>query len=228
MIAFVKANAQDPHFTQMNRLGSMVNPAVALSANNNLQATMLYRTQWNKIAPFKTQGVSINKSVSRFTFNANVINNTAGQAGFKQIYFNGGLSYKIAKKKNSFIAGVQVGLIQHSFNPLNMTFDDQYIPDVGYNSNNTTQETFTNTKSIRPDFNIGGLWVRTAKKEKLKPFVGFAISHLNQPKETFLTETSQTKMKVNGYGGFLYPINDEVQLQAATYFIHQGVSILYS
>lgn len=221
---FVKANAQDPHFTQVNRLGSMINPAVSLSENNNIQVTMLYRTQWNNIAPFKTQGVAFNKKVNRFTFDANVLNNTAGDAGFRQLYFNGGLSYNYKTKKNSFIGGVQIGLIQHSFNPLNMTFDDQYIPDVGYSSGNATQEVFTNTRSIRPDFNVGGLWVRTSKKDKLKPFVGFALHHINQPKETFLNETSKTNMKSNVYGGFVYPVSDQVQLQSTCYFLHQGVS----
>ena len=221
---FVKANAQDPHFTQVNRLGSMINPAVSLAENNNMQVTMLYRTQWNNVAPFKTQGLAFNKKVNRFTFDANVINNTAGDAGFKQLYFNGGLSYNYKTKKNSFIGGLQIGIIQHSFNPQNMTFDDQFIPDVGYSSNNATQEVFTNTKSIRPDFNVGGLWVRTAKKEKLKPFVGFALYHINQAKEIFLTETSKTNMKSNIYAGFVYPINDQVQLQTTSYFVHQGVA----
>ncbi len=224
LFVFAKANAQDPHFTQVNRLGSMINPAVSLSDNNNMQVTMLYRTQWNKVAPFKTQGIAFNKKVNRFTFDANVINNTAGDAGFKQIYFNGGLSYNYKTKKNSFVGGMQIGLIQHSFNPLNMTFDDQFIPDVGYSSSNATQEVFTNTKSIRPDFNVGGLWVRTAKKEKLKPFVGFALYHINQAKETFLNETSKTAMKSNVYGGFVYPVSDQVQLQSTCYFVHQGVS----
>jgi len=224
MIAFVKADAQDPHFTQVNRLASMVNPAVALSDNNNMQITMLYRTQWNNIAPFKTQGIAFNKKVNGFTFDANVLNNTAGETGFRQLYFNGGLSYNYKTKKNSFIGGVQIGLIQHSFNPLNMTFDDQYVADIGYSPSNTTQETFTNTKSIRPDFNVGGLWVRTAKKEKLKPFVGFSLFHVNQPKETFLTETSKTNMKSNVYGGFVYPVSDQVQLQSTCYFVHQGVA----
>lgn len=221
---FAKANAQDPHFTQVNRLGSMINPAVSLADNNNMQITMLYRTQWNNVAPFKTQGISFNKKVNRFTFDANVINNTAGEAGFRQLYFNGGLSYNYKTKKNSFIGGMQIGLIQHSFNPLNMTFDDQFIPDVGYSSSNATQEVFTNTKSIRPDFNLGGLWVRTAKKEKLKPFVGFALYHINQPKETLLNETSKTAMKSNFYGGFVYPVSDQVQLQSTCYFVHQGVA----
>ncbi|MFM7016997.1 MAG: PorP/SprF family type IX secretion system membrane protein [Bacteroidota bacterium] len=224
MMVFVKANAQDPHFTQINRVGTMINPAVALTDNNNLQVTMLYRTQWNSLAPFKTQGIAFNKKVNRFTFDANVINNTAGTSGFKQFYFNGGLSYNYKTKKNSFLGGIQMGIIQHSFNPLNMTFDDQFIPDVGYSPSNTTQEVFTNTKSIRPDFNLGGLWVRTAKKEKLKPFVGFALSHINQPKETFLSETSKTKMKSNLYGGFVYPISEDVQLQTTCYFLHQGNS----
>jgi len=220
----VKANAQDPHFTQVNRLGSMINPAVSLADNNNMQVTMLYRTQWNNVAPFKTQGLAFNKKVNRFTFDANVINNTAGDAGLKQLYFNGGLSYNYKTKKNSFIGGLQIGIIQHSFNPQNMTFDDQFIPDVGYSSNNATQEVFTNTKSIRPDFNVGGLWVRTAKKEKLKPFVGFALYHINQAKEIFLTETSKTNMKSNIYAGFVYPINDQVQLQTTSYFVHQGLA----
>jgi type IX secretion system PorP/SprF family membrane protein len=224
LFVFAKANAQDPHFTQVNRLGSMINPAVSLADNNNMQVTILYRTQWNNVAPFKTQGVAFNKKVNRFTFDANVINNTAGDAGFKQIYFNGGLSYNYKTKKNSFVGGMQIGLIQHSFNPLNMTFDDQFIPDVGYSSSNATQEVFTNTKSIRPDFNLGGLWVRTTKKEKLKPFVGFALYHINQAKETFLNETSKTAMKSNVYGGFVYPVSDQVQLQSTCYFVHQGVA----
>ncbi|MBK7967144.1 MAG: PorP/SprF family type IX secretion system membrane protein [Bacteroidetes bacterium] len=120
-------NAQDPHYTQAHRIPTWYNPAAAGHGVEHIRLTMLYRNQWSSVmSPFKTQGLFFDKQVSKVGLGANLVNNSAGEAGIRQLFLNGQLSYRYAFGKNVIASGLQVGLIQKSFDHSKMTFDDQY------------------------------------------------------------------------------------------------------
>ena len=77
--------AQDPHYTQAHRIPSWYNPAAAGHGVEHIRLTLLYRNQWSSVtSPFKTEGLFFDKQVSKVGFGANLVNNSAGEAGIGQ------------------------------------------------------------------------------------------------------------------------------------------------
>lgn len=196
-------HAQDPHFSQAHRIPAWYNPAAAGHGVEHIRLTMLYRNQWSSVtSPFKTEGLFFDKQVSRVGFGINLVNNSSGDAGIRQLFLNGQLSYRYSFGKNSFAGGVQLGLIQKSFDPSKMTFDDQYTPDQGFNPSNPTAETFSYTKLTRPDVGAGILWsYGEAGKDQLLPFAGVSLQHINQPKESFILDNNAIPRKLSTQAG---------------------------
>ncbi len=202
--------AQDPHFTQFHRIPTFYNPASAGHGVEHIRLTMLYRNQWSSVtSPFKTQALFFDKQVSKVGFGINMINNTSGDAGIKQFNLTGTLSYRFTFRKNQVAAGIQVGLIQKSFDPSKMTFDDQYTPDQGFDPSNPTTESFSYTKLTRPDFGTGFLWTYGKDdNSRFHPYAGLSLVHLTQPKETFIEIPNEIPRKMVMQGGMGIKIND--------------------
>lgn len=215
--------AQDPHFTQINRIPSFYNPAAAGNGVEHIRLTMLYRNQWASVTtPFVTQGFFFDKQVGKVGLGANLVNNSAGEAGIRQLLLNGILNYRFDFEKNHFTAGMQVGLIQKSFDPSKMTFDDQYLPDQGYDPSNATAETFSYTKVTRPDLGLGMFWSHgTPGKDKILPYAGFSAQHILQPKETFILDQNNVPIKLNAQAGLGIHINDDLQITPSVLYVKQ-------
>jgi type IX secretion system PorP/SprF family membrane protein len=215
--------AQDPHFTQINRIPSFNNPAAAGNGVEHIRLTMLYRNQWASVTtPFVTQGFFFDKQVGKVGLGANLVNNSAGEAGIRQLLLNGILNYRFDFDKNHFTAGMQVGLIQKSFDPSKMTFDDQYLPDQGYDPSNATAETFSYTKVTRPDLGLGMFWTHgTPGKDKVLPYAGFSAQHILQPKETFILDQNSVPIKLNAQAGLGIHINDDLQITPSILYVKQ-------
>ncbi len=206
--------AQDPHYTQAHRIPSWYNPAAAGHGVEHIRLTLLYRNQWSSVtSPFKTEGLFFDKQVSKVGFGANLVNNSAGEAGIRQLFLNGQLSYRLSFGKNMLASGVQIGLIQKSFDPSKMSFDDQYTPDQGFNPANPTAETFSYTKLTRPDFGAGFLWTYgKAGKDKLLPYAGLSVQHINQPKESFIEVNNTIPRKITTQAGVGIRLKESVTI----------------
>jgi len=206
--------AQDPHFTQFNRIPTFYNPAAAGHDVEHIRLTMLYRNQWASVtSPFVTQSLFFDKQVRKVGLGATLINNTSGEAGIRQFYVNGTLSYRLNLKNHQFAGGLQIGMIQKSFDPSKMTFDDQYNPDQGYNASNATNESFSYTKLTRPDFGVGFLYAYGQQKAiMLHPYFGASFQHINQSKETFIETTNIIPRKIVLQSGVGIHVNDQLDL----------------
>ncbi len=203
MMMGASAFAQDPHFTQFHRVPTWYNPAAAGHGVEHIRLTLLYRNQWSSVtSPFKTEALFFDKQVSKVGFGANLVNNSSGDAGIRQLFMNGQLSYRHSFGKNRIAGGIQIGLIQKSFDPSKMSFDDQYTPDQGYNPANPTSETFSYTKLTRPDFGTGILWTHgNADKDRFLPYAGVSLQHINQPKESYIRDNNIIPRKVTAQAG---------------------------
>ena len=221
-----KASAQDPHYTQAHRIPSWYNPAAAGHGVEHIRLTMLYRNQWSSVmSPFKTQGLFFDKQVSKVGLGANLVNNSSGDAGIGQLFLNGQISYRFAFGKNVIASGLQVGLIQKSFDPSKMTFDDQYTPDQGANPTNPTSETFSYTKLTRPDFGGGLLWTYGHPgKEKFYPYAGISLQHINQPKESFIEENNFIPRKLTANAGVGIVLSEAITITPMLLFAQQQFS----
>jgi type IX secretion system PorP/SprF family membrane protein len=205
---------QDPHFTQVHRIPTFYNPASAGQDVEHIRLTMLYRNQWASVtSPFVTQAVFFDKQVSKVGLGGTLINNSSGEAGIRQLYLNGMLSYRLTLGKHQFAGGLQLGFIQKSFDPSKMTFDDQYTPDQGFTIGNTTNESFSYTKLTRPDFGGGLLWTYGKQHaDRFHPYAGISFQHINQPKETFIETTNIIPRKFIAQGGIGIHVNEQLEL----------------
>ncbi len=221
-----KASAQDPHYTQAHRIPSWYNPAAAGHGVEHIRLTMLYRNQWSSVmSPFKTQGLFFDKQVSKVGLGANLVNNSSGDAGIRQLFLNGQISYRYAIGKSVIASGLQVGLIQKSFDPSKMTFDDQYTPDQGANPATPTSETFSYTKLTRPDFGAGLLWTYGHPgKEKFYPYAGVSLQHINQPKESFIEENNFIPRKLTANAGLGIVLSEAITITPMLLFAQQQFS----
>lgn len=221
-----KANAQDPHYTQAHRIPSWYNPAAAGHGVEHIRLTMLYRNQWSSVmSPFKTQGLFFDKQVGKVGLGANLVNNSSGDAGIRQLFLNGQISYRFAFGKNTIASGLQVGFIQKSFDPSKMTFDDQYTPDQGANPTTPTSETFSYTKLTRPDFGGGLLWTfGHPGKEKFYPYAGVSLQHINQPKESFIEENNFIPRKLTANAGLGIVLSEAITITPMLLFAQQQFS----
>lgn len=223
ILCSMSASAQDPHFSQINRIPAYYNPAATGHGVEHVRLTMLYRNQWSGLPnAFKTQALFFDKQVGKVGLGANIVNNSAGEAGIRQMMINGNLSYRFSFNDHNLTTGIQIGLLQKSFDPSRMTFDDQYIPDQGFNPGNPTAETFSYTKTNRPDLGTGFLWTYgNPEKDNFLPYAGASIQHLIQPKETFILEENKVPIKLSFQAGAGIKLNDEITLSPTAMYNQQ-------
>lgn len=204
--------AQDPHFTQANRIPTWYNPAAAGHGVEHIRLTMLYRNQWASVSsPFRTPALFFDKNVNRVGFGAMLVNNSAGESGFRQLYLNGQLAYRLKLDKHLIASGIQVGFVNKSFDPSKMTFDDQYQPDQGFNPSNPTTETFSYSSLTRPSFGAGIMWAYgDPRKERLLPYAGLSVQHLNQPKESFIEQNNFIPRRLTAQAGVGIQVNEHL------------------
>lgn len=223
IICFKYSSAQDPHFSQISRIPAYYNPAAAGHGVEHVRLTMLYRNQWAGLPnAFKTQALFFDKQVSKVGLGANIINNSAGESGIRQMMINGNISYRFDFGKHHLAPGIQIGLLQKSFDPSRMTFDDQYIPDQGFSPANPTAETFSYTKTNRPDLGTGILWTYgNSDKDMFLPYLGASLQHIIQPKETFILDQNKVPVKLSLQAGAGIKLNDEIVLSPVAMYNQQ-------
>ena len=222
--------AQDARFSQYFNNTLLLNPAFAGNGIEHIRLTAIYRNQWAGMGtPFTTQGFAVDKVVNRFGIGAAITRNGAGDASIKTLNFVGNLSYHQplgAEKLSTLSAGIQVGIVNKSFDPSKLSFDNQYNPDAGYDPNMSSGEDFSSTSVTRPDLNAGITWQRgwLNKELRFKPFVGLSFSHLTKPDETFIMEATQVHIKRTFYGGAGYQLNPSLEIRPSVMLLNQGPS----
>jgi len=228
LIGHQAVEAQDARFSQYFNTPVVVNPALAGNGIEYIRITAIYRTQWAGLGtPITTQGLSVDKVVNRVGIGAAVTRNGAGDASIKTLNVVGNLSYNLplGKNQNNVIsAGLQVGIVNKSFDPSKLTFDNQYNPDQGYDPNMGSGEVFENTSVTRPDVNAGIMWQRGWLKKdiRFKPFAGISFSHLTRPKETFAIESINIPMKQTVYAGAGFMLSDRTEIVPTAMYLSQG------
>ncbi len=219
--------AQDPRYSQYFNAPLNLNPALAGNGIEYIRVTGIYRNQWAGFGtPFTTQGIAIDKVVNRVGLGFAINRNGAGDVGIKTLSLVGNLAYHLQlgeNKINTLSAGLQVGLVNKSFDPSKLTFDNQYNQDGGYDPNTSSNEIFTSTSVTRPDVNVGLFWQRgwMNKDVRFKPFMGFSMSHVNRPDETFIVDQNKAPIKNTFYGGGGYLINDQIEIKPSVMLLRQ-------
>jgi len=220
--------AQDARYSQYFNKPLNMNPALAGNGIEYIRVTAIYRSQWAGMGtPITTQGLSIDKVVNRVGIGATVSRNGAGDGSIKTLNLVGNLAYHLPlgyEQNHILSGGIQVGIVNKSFDPSKLTFDNQYNPDQGYDPMQNSGEIFATTSITRPDVNAGLFYQRGGMKKEIrfKPFAGVGFSHLTTPTETFIVEQSKVKIKRSVYAGAGITINDRTEIKPSVYNISQG------
>ena len=210
-----ETSAQDPHNSQYFNLPVFYNPASTGQGVEHIRLTGIYRNQWPSLGnSFTTQGIQFDKQVSRVGLGFILLKNGSGPASIQRIQLGGSLSYRLKFGAHQIASGINIGFIQKSFDPSKMTFDDQYLEDMGYSASNSTSEVFSFNQVIRPDFGAGLLWTMGESSDsKWQPFAGASLMHINKAKEVFIEAENETPIKTVIQAGINYKANERIELK---------------
>jgi len=241
----VKAKAQDIHYSQFYASPLTLNPALTGEIDGQYRIGVMYRNQWASIStPYVTPSISFDwnglfpKLIKTGTLSGGILilNDQAGEGNLNDLTVNLSAAYRIFVGKgdrSNISIGLQGGYNQESINFNNLTFQSEF-DGSGFNPN---QNTPVFGKSSFGYFNINGGVLYTSKISKNLDFYGgVAMFDINQPKETFYNEGTNTlDAREVVHAGFRIGLTDKIALlpaalymtQAGTYEFNIGTNLSY-
>lgn len=211
--------AQDFQLSQYDAPPMFLNPAMTGMFDGHYRVHAHYRTQWAAVAskPFTTAGVSFDMPVKKFGIGAQVFNYSAGAGRYNvtSALLSFGYDLVFDKDNNHHLAlGLQAGMLQKSIDVSTLTFANQYSGLNGgtFNASASSGETFSSASFAMEDINAGFLYYYAKASSRLNPFVGYSVSHLTQPTESFFGASNRLPSRSYLHGGLKINVNEKLQL----------------
>ena len=190
--------AQDLHFSQFNFSPLNQNPANTNLFDGDYRFVGNYKNQWPTV-PVRFNTVSLSAEMNFITLKNNdrfgggilFYCDKEGDSRFTSLNADLSLSYIKALGKNShhFISyGLQLGLVNRTFDYSQLNFDNQWNGDV-FNPSIPINENFAQTHLTVFDFGTG-LAYKYIKDERTNFTIGFGAMHLNRPNQSFYNDNS--------------------------------------
>lgn len=222
---FTAAKAQDIHFSQYNASPLALNPAFAGLSNCDYRAYVNFRTQWMTVSTgntYRTIAGGADMAIGKITkYNSfaglgiSFFSDQAGDINFNSNRVELSFAYHFMLNRKGTMqisAGLQGAFNHRSINPSKATFDSQYDPSTGTVDPNGTRETFGRTRVMFGDAGFGLIYSALARNNS-NYYLGFALSHVNQPRISFYpsgqdrstTGNERLNMKVTIHGGMALP-----------------------
>ena len=218
--------AQDLHFSNPQLFQSYFNPALTGGDVDQWSVGLQHRSQWATLGEgFQTAGVFLEKKENRLGYGGQIYQNNAGDSSLKTIRGKGSFGYTqpLSSGNNFLHAGASIGFLQRSFNTALMTFDEQYVEDVGFDSELSNGERFSETSRVIIDGSVGLVWRGSfGESRKIDATLGAAVHNFHKPKEGFLTE-AVLSMKQVFQGQLDIPINSKTILKPFAFYQKQGL-----
>ena len=241
-LCFSRSFAQDTHFSQYNSAPMMLNPALAGLNAGDYRVYANFRTQWVTVSKGNTYrtfaagaDVAVGKVTKRNSFAGIGLSFTGDQAG--DIHLNTNhidltVAYHFMlnhRGTQQISAGIQGGFNMRSIDPSRAVYDSQYDPVTGQADPNGARESFGRTKVMFADASLGVLYSGVFR-HGTNLFFGFGLSHLTQPKISFLpsgvdksnANLERLYMKVTLHGGMSIPVGDRVSIMPNFLVLVQG------
>ncbi|MEL6673510.1 MAG: PorP/SprF family type IX secretion system membrane protein [Bacteroidota bacterium] len=181
---------QDPHLSQSHRMKVLLNPAQLGNFDGKLRIQGAHRQQWGSFlsSPFQTTFTSADAGLGKAGFGINLVRDGLGEDGMNHLQAGFGFAYHQKAGPGTLSLGVQGGFIQRSFQPDQLTFDNQYNPNTGFDPSASNGETFLNTSLTAGDVHLGLIYTLKPQNSVLEQFeIGGAIGHINEPNISFLS-----------------------------------------
>tara|TARA_B100000809_G_scaffold86452_1_gene84849 strand:+ start:6907 stop:7950 length:1044 start_codon:yes stop_codon:yes gene_type:complete len=203
-LSFLKiVKAQDVHFSQFSQTPQLINPASTGVFDGSFRGIINYRKQWGSFGGgYKTYGASfdgaITKKNSKGSFlglGANFYKDVAGKSNFGNLQIGFSPSAVLAIAKNQTISlGIQAAYGQYSATISSLTWGNQFNGE-GFDSQTNSNENFSIESSSYFDLGSGIYYEFKNNNssflggEMSNVNVGIAGYHLNQPKQSFFSDS---------------------------------------
>ncbi len=190
---------QDPHFSQFYANPLYLNPAFA-GTSLCPRLILNFRDQWPSIAgTYVTYNASYDQHIEKISGGIGVLLNTdrAGQGILNTTNISVMYSYRLeVNRKFSMRAAIEATYFQKSLDWQKLTFGDQIDPRHGFVFNTNELQPSKLTKS-NIDFSAGALGYGE------NYFVGFAVNHLTEPDEGFISKSRMQRRYTIHAGGVI-------------------------
>jgi type IX secretion system PorP/SprF family membrane protein len=196
----LKLTAQDIHFSQLHAVPLHINAANTGSGEADFRLFNLFRNQWRKIdVPYNTFQFAADSKFRlykrQFGIGGILIHDESSSSYLtaNKLYLS--LSHAFYYGRSRFVAGLQPGFVIKQFDSRRITFGSQFNPDSEtFDPALPDNENNLNNKLDYFDLNAGVLWQTRLKG--MKPGLGFAMSHINRPVESFHAQNDSTRLPV--------------------------------
>jgi len=197
-----RSSAQDPHFTQFYANPIYLNPAFA-GSHRCPRIVFNYRNQWPNISgTYISTSFSFDMRVEAVSggLGLHFLHDEAGQGTMGITRFSGMYAYQLAiTREFSMAFGFQATYGQKKLDWAKLNFGDMIDPKYGFIYN--TMEVKNREVVSYPDFSAGVLGFSK------RFYAGFAVFHLAEPEEAFLSVGSKLPMKYTGHAGAVVPLD---------------------
>lgn len=222
---------QDFHVSQYENADMYINPALTgqnLRSDMDYRASSIYRSQWSSIASksFSTSYLAYDqKFKEKWGLGAYLINNQASSSTYRTFNFMLSGSYNIMHESNNkhiLTTGLQLGLMNKSLSPQNLTFDEQYTSSSGtFDQSLATGENLQSTSIYQLDAAWGIFYKFNPPGENYHPFIGFSFSHISLPSQNFTEDDIVMPIHWKVNLGVDWDINDELTINPSLLYMYQ-------
>lgn len=210
------ASAQvDPHFSQYYAYPMWLNPALTGVMDGDGRLTANFKDQWTGVDNgYKTGAISGDfRTSEKVALGFNIINQSAGTAGYNYLAAYGSFAYQIPVSDNGYQKvnfGIQAGMINRSFNASKAQFDNQYNSSTGgYDASFSSYENFTATSAVVFDASAGVFYYDGDPDKDINLFGGVSAAHLTPAKDPVNSDG------LNGNLPFRYTIHGGLRIRAS-------------
>lgn len=229
----VKANAQDPHFSQYYASPITVNPAMAGMFTGNMRISGIYRQQWPQYGqPFVTGTLAFelkpdrfaaNPSNDRMSMGAMILYDKTPDNVLKSQYAYGTVAYHKtldAEGHHRFGIGFMAGMNQKTLDASQLTFGSQF-GSGGFQG--TGGDVIKYGKSTSFDMHTGILY--SYEDEFSVYYIGASLFHVLNPKDYFLDDGSKatgTPKRWNANAGFHITDENGISYVGSALYMNQA------
>jgi len=185
------AHSQDPNFTQFFNTPVYYNPAFT-GLNTGLRARFSFRDQFaNLPVDFRSYFFSADLGDRNLPGSGGlgvmVSSNDEGLGFIKDLTVGLNIGVRVPLSSTMISQfGIKAAFIQRYLNWDDFVFTDQFSEKYGNIYPSTFQRPDINSKTF-PDFGVGGILQYSNENSSVNGTMGFAIDHLFQPDESFLS-----------------------------------------
>ncbi|MCB0476594.1 MAG: PorP/SprF family type IX secretion system membrane protein [Crocinitomicaceae bacterium] len=210
-------HGQDIHYSQIYNSALNLNPALTGSFNGNLRVNLNWKDQWRTVGKsFQTYAFSFDQNVLKtkvgkayFAYGINFYQDIAGEVKLGTTRVLGSLAaYIWAGRRGRISLGLQAGWGRVGVDPTRMRWGTQY-DGLQYNPFLPSGETNQFNPFSFADVSAGMTYWFSSSGNRVthddaKDFrIGFAVHHLNRPRNAYYTdERLPMKFVIHGNGYF--------------------------